>query len=235
MVDLGIESINNFPPPCDQNELSYCDETSIGFLNGMVARGHTARFNWGDGNAFERDFRDQSFGGDDVNWVDDVDFAHFSSHGGTSTTNVFRGYFGGHVDSCTWRSDQARYGDSWNLEWLAIDACNSLELSRDIIAVWQNTFQRLHMIFAFTGLVSDSWWTGGRGYNFGLRAGNNEILSNAWLDECYSFWINDNPIVMAAGRSQADANFRRDNERISSFFDDIPNNQIAWFSWKWRD
>ena len=77
MAKIGVEWINDFPPPCDQNELSYCDETSVGFLNGMVSRGHTAQFNWGKGNAFERDFRDPAFGGDDTNWVDAVDFAAF--------------------------------------------------------------------------------------------------------------------------------------------------------------
>ena len=114
-------------------------------------------------------------------------------------SNVFQGYFGSQVTACTWRSDKARLGDNWNLEYLCIDACNSLELSRNVIADWQNTFQGLHQIFAFTDVVSDSWWTGGRGYGFGRRAGNNEVLSNAWLDECYSFWCDDNPVAMAAG------------------------------------
>lgn len=235
MVAVGIEWINNFPAPCTQNTLSYCDETSEGFLNGMVSRGHTAAFNWGNGNAWERDFRDVSLGGDDANWTDNVDFVHFSSHGGTGTDNVFRGSLGSNIDACNWRSDQARYGDNWNLEYLCIDACNSLELTRNVIAVWQNTFQRLHQIFAFTDLVSDSWWTGGRGYAFARRAGNNEVLSDAWLDECYSFWLDDNPVAMAAGRNAADAINRLFNERVFSGFDDIPNNQITWFQWTWRD
>ncbi len=160
MAKIGVEWINDFPPPCDQNELSYCDETSVGFLNGMVSRGHTAQFNWGNGNAFERDFRDPAFGGDDTNWVDAVDFAHFSSHGSTNASNVFSGFFGGKVDNCTWTSDKARFGNR-ELEYLCIDACNSLELSRDIISTWQNSFHGLRMILAFTDLVSDSWWTGG--------------------------------------------------------------------------
>ena len=85
MATVGVEWINNFPDPCDQNELSYCDDTSVGFLNGMTSRGHTASFNWGDGNAWEQDFRDPAFGGDDTNWVDNVDFAHFMYvHGSAS-------------------------------------------------------------------------------------------------------------------------------------------------------
>lgn len=234
MVSVGIEWINNFPEPCAQNTLSYCDETSVGFRDGMVSRGHTAAYSWGDGNAWERDFRDASLGGDDRNWADNVDFLHFSAHGGTNSSNVFRGFFGSQQASCTWRSDQARYGDNWNLEYLCIDACNSLELTRDVIATWHGTFRGLHQIFAFTDLVSDSWWTGGRGNAFGRRAGNNDILSNSWLDECYSYWADDNPVAMAAGRNQADAISRLNDERVFSGFGDIPNNEITWYQWKWR-
>jgi hypothetical protein len=234
MVAVGAEWINVFPGACNQNTLAYCDETSQGFLNGMTSRGHTKVFDWGDGNAWERDFRDVTNGGDDRNWADNVDFVHFSAHGSTDSNNVFKGYFGTQMAACTWRSNQARYGDNWNLEYLCIDACNSLELSRNVIAVWQNTFQGLHQIFAFTDLVSDSWWTAGRGYDFGRRAGNNEVLSNAWLDECYSSWADDYPVAMAAGRTPADAVNRLNNERLFSGFGDIPNSQITWFQWKWR-
>lgn len=234
MVGVGVEWINNFPAPCGQPTLSFCDDTSVGFLNGMTSRGHTGVFNWGDGNAFERDFRDISLGGEDNLWVDNVDIAHFSSHGATGADNVFRGFFGSSVDSCTWRSDQARYGDNWNLEYLCIDACNSLELTRDVVATWHGTFQGLHLIFGFTDLVSDAASTASRGYDFGRRAGNNEILSTAWLDECFSASADDNPVVMAAGRNQADAINRLDNERLNSGFDDIPNNQITWYQWVWR-
>ena len=100
--------------------------------------------------------------------------------------------------------------------------------------MWQNAFDGLRMMLAFTDLVSDSWWTGGRGYNFGRRAGNGGRLTDAWLDECYSFWADDNPVTMAAGRSQADAINRRDNERLGSGFGDIPRGEVRWFAWRWR-
>jgi hypothetical protein len=90
------------------------------------------------------------------------------------------------------------------------------------------------MIFGFTDLVSDSWWTGGRGFSFGRRAGSNDRLANSWLDECYSYWADDNPVSMAAGRSRQDAINRRDHERINSFFPDIPHDEITYYAWKWR-
>jgi hypothetical protein len=60
------------------------------------------------------------------------------------------------------------------------------------------------------------------------------VLSAAWLDESYSWWLDDNPVAMVAGRTQSDAINRLNNERVFSGFDDIPNNQITWFQWKWR-
>ena len=105
MATVGVEWINDFPPPCDQNELSYCDETSQGFKNGMASRGHSVSFDWGNGNAWEQDFRDPAFGGSDTSWIDNVDFAHFSSHGSTSAANVYSGFFGVQRTACTWRSN----------------------------------------------------------------------------------------------------------------------------------
>ena len=234
MATVGVEWINNFPPPCDYNELSYCDETSVGFANGMRDRGHTVSFNWGDASAWERDFRDPAFGGSDTSWADAVDFVHFSSHGSCSSANLYQGYFGSQADACTWRSDRARFGNT-NLEYLCLDTCFSLELSRDIIAVWRGAFQGLHMVFGFTRTVSDSWFTGGRGYNFGWRAGGGENLCNSWLDTGYSWWLDDNPVVMAAGRDWWDANNRLNTETLYSGYGDIPNNQIGWYAWRWRD
>lgn len=232
MARVGVEWINNFPAPCMQNTLSYCDETSRGFLDGMVSRGHTRVFEWSDANAWERDFRDPVSGGDDTNWADDVDFVHFSSHGSTSSTNVFSGFFGVSRDSCTWTSSGARLGNS-NLEYLCIDACNSIELTRDPVATWHGSFQGLRMVLGFTDLVSDAGWTSGRGNDFGRRAGNGDRLTTAWLDAGYSFWLDDNPVAMAAGRNRADAENRLDNERLGAFTD-IPNNQIGSYSWRWR-
>jgi hypothetical protein len=232
MARVGVEWINNFPAPCTQNTLSYCDETSVGFLNGMVSRGHTQAFNWGDANAWERDFRDPANGGDDTNWADDVDFVHFSSHGTTSAANVFSGSFGSKRDNCSWTSSRARLGN-FNLEYLCIDACRSIELTRDPIATWHGAFHGLRMVLGFTDLVSDSWWTGGRGNSFGRSAGNGDRITGAWLDAGYSFWLDDNPVAMAAGRNQADAENRLGNERLGGGFGDIPNSQIGWYAWRW--
>jgi hypothetical protein len=47
MVKVGVEWVNSFPFPCNQNQLANCDDTSVGFLNGMTSRGHTQGFKLG--------------------------------------------------------------------------------------------------------------------------------------------------------------------------------------------
>ena len=39
---------------------------------------------------------------------------------------------------------------------------------------------------------------------------------------------------MAAGRTEADALNRRDNERLGGGFGDIPRAEVRWFAWRWR-
>src|SRR5205085_429803 len=44
-----------------------------GFVAQSLANGVPVLFNWGDLNAWERDFKDPFFSGDDSNWADAVD------------------------------------------------------------------------------------------------------------------------------------------------------------------
>ena len=88
-VRVGVEWINDFhPEACQQNNLSYCDDQVVGFYNHMGSHGHVKVFNWGDDNAWETDFRHPDFGGDSLNWSDDVHFCMVNDHGGNSANIV---------------------------------------------------------------------------------------------------------------------------------------------------
>lgn len=115
-----------------------------------------------------------------------------------------------------------------------MDGCQGLQLP-DPQNKWHHCFHGLHMVLAFTGNSHDGSYMSGRGWEFGLRVGAGEILSRAWLDVAYSWWADDNPIAMACGRTTADAQTRVFNERITSNYSDIPNNQITYYWWTWRD
>jgi hypothetical protein len=232
-VDFGVEWVNEFPSPCDQNSLSFCDETALGFEAALVAAGHQSAFAWGDADARERDFRDGTFGGDDDQWVEAVRIAFFSSHGSTEG-GVFRGYLGSTADECSWTSTEGRYGDAEAMAFLCLDTCESLELGADPTAVWGHSFEGLHQLLGFTGLASDTWWTSGRGHEFGRKIAADEVVAEAWLDACYSAWCDDHPVAMAAGRSGSEAVERLRGERLSSDLEGIPNDEIRAFRWIWR-
>jgi len=231
MVTVGTEWINSFTSACPQNNLSNRDNAAQGFGSAMKSRGHNWKFDWGNANAWETDFRDQAYGGDDANTdggVDSVDFAYLATHGGAGS-NYFVAAFGTKHANCLWDNRQAKLGNA-NLEWLVLDTCHSVQLPNPHI-IWSQAFQGLHMVLGFTGTAKDR---GGRGWDFGRRAGNGAKLSDAWLDEAYSWWYDEYPCVIACGRDKADAENRLYNERITSGYGDIPHNQIGYWKWRWR-
>ena len=63
-------------------------------------------------------------------------------------------------------------------------------------------------------------------------AGSVKILSNSWLDRAYSWWLDDNPIAIAAGASQGEAITRREIECINFF--GWPVTSTNWLAWKYR-
>jgi hypothetical protein len=234
MATVGTQWINKFRTACNQKELKYCDDTARGFGNAMKSRGHSWIFDWGNDNAWESDWRDPAHAGHDNNTAggaDSVDFAYLSTHGGSSSAH-FVAAFGVKKDHCLWDNRKGRLGNT-RCNWAVMDTCESL-LFPNPHHKWHHCFHGLHMVLGFKGSTSDSWWTKNRGWDFGRRVGNGAKISGAWLDEAYSWWAKDYPAAMACGRTEADAKSRVFNERITSGYSDIPNNQIAWYWWRWR-
>ena len=93
---------------------------------GFVSRfrssgGSVIRFNWGDFNAWERDFKDPAFGGTDTSWADNVDALFYTGHAGDNGWS-----FPGHFDDDSLNYWEARYGNN-DLEWITIAACGPLQ------------------------------------------------------------------------------------------------------------
>ena len=220
--------------PCTQNTLSWCDETSEGFLNGMTSRGHTKAFDWGDGNAWEQDFRDVSLSGDDRNWADNVDFVHFSAHGGTNSSNVFRGLFGTQMGPAPGaqtrparrqleprvpvhrrlQQPRAQPATSSRRGRTRSRGCTRSSPSR----TWSRT--RRGPPGAATGSG------GGPATTKSCRTPGSTSATPSGLMTTQSRW--------PPGGRRPTRRTGSNNERVFSGFGDIPNNQITWFSWKWR-
>jgi hypothetical protein len=145
---------------------------------GFVARFRPAdalvRFNWGEGNAWERDFRDPLFGGDDSNWVDDVDAVFYTGHasgdGWVFTSSHDDGFL---------RYSEARYGQN-DLEWLVIAACGPLQVGPAYNAWWQRwgpAFQGLHLLCGYDNNSNDTTDEGRKWADYMLR---NVPVGEAW-------------------------------------------------------
>ncbi|MGR0221538.1 DUF6345 domain-containing protein [Agromyces sp. ZXT2-6] len=159
-------------------------------------------------------------------------------------------------------SARMQLGDG-RLRWLVLDLCEGLQVrlinhefrrpgeteraAIDRRAVraeafpshtWTRCFAGIHMMFGFTGLSSDASWTSDRGAAFGLRAGGGEPLAEAWLDEAHSSpWlgnIDDAPVAMAWGRSEADAMRRLKGESLADPEDTLAPADVGGAAVCWR-
>jgi hypothetical protein len=119
------------------------------------------------------------------------------------------------------------------LKWFVLDCCQAVLNTSvaHVIGVWGGPMQGVHLILGFIGNGHDS--NSSLGEDFGDDAGGAWRLANAWLDRAYSWWLDDNPIAIAAGESQSDAINRRENETIN--WRDSTVHSTNWLAWKWRD
>ncbi|MCA9663194.1 MAG: hypothetical protein KC486_32980 [Myxococcales bacterium] len=125
-----------------------------GFVNKMTADGVNVRFNFGNFSAWERDFRDDDFGGNDDSYVDNTDFVFYTGHAnGDGFT------FCGENDDTFLRFDEARWGNDHDLEWLVIAACGPLQETsggRSWADRWGPAFDRLHLLMAYATVSRDN-------------------------------------------------------------------------------
>jgi hypothetical protein len=232
-VRVGVEWVNNFhADACKQADLSYCDDQAVGFYDHMGNHGHTKVFNWGNDNAWETDFRHPDFGGDSLNWSDDVHFCLVNDHGGNWDNVVHLSFSHAH-DNCSVASTQMRLGRR-NLKWFAALGCDAvLNTSSDhIAAVWFPPMQGVHIVCGFIGTAADSWWTDDLGEDFADDICDGDSIAGSWVSRAHSFWTGDDSIAIAAGETRDDAINRRENENLD--WRDANVTATNWLAWKYR-
>jgi hypothetical protein len=158
MASVGVEWINNYDW---LNQLTHEHEDAGGFYDELVQHaGWIGSFNWGNSNAWEDDFKRTDKNGHAPDWADAVDFCYFTGHG-----SPWGFYFRSDVpDDGTAESDQSsgplngdlRLGRN-NLEWLALEVCNTLQweansggTTYNVFDRWRAAFEGLHIICSFT-------------------------------------------------------------------------------------
>ncbi len=226
-VRVGAEWVGDFPEegPCQEDDISTSEERAVGFYKEMGKRGHDQVFCYGNDDAWEQDFRHPDFGGDSLNWLDNVHFCYYADHGG-NWDNTFHIAFSTQKDYCLGNSRQWKLGVKM-LKWFVLDCCNGIldpEDKSHIQDVWGRRTRGVHMIFAFVdGRLSH---VASVGRDFGKKAAKGEVLSTAWLDAAEDAGT---PIVIAFGATIEEAINRRNNETINWCDWDVTSSlKMAW-------
>ncbi|HET8559647.1 MAG TPA: DUF6345 domain-containing protein [Marmoricola sp.] len=157
--------------------LAGSQDNARGFVDGLAAAGWSIRFNWGDANAWESDWRRN-----DDEWVDAVDFVFYTGHAnmnGWSLANP--------DDGSLQFTETAGAADLWgaqNLEWAVIAACGPLQDEAvakgggNALDRWRNAFDGLHLLLGYGAATSDTTEEGRRLIQY-ARGG--ATLMQAWF------------------------------------------------------
>jgi hypothetical protein len=125
-----------------------------GFVDELAAIGWSIRFNWGDQNAWESDWRRN-----DDDWVDAVDFVFYTGH-----ANADGWVLSIPDDTFLHRAEVGGASDLWganNLEWAVVAACGPLQdelvgSGGDVLERWKGAFDGLHMLMGYAQVTSDT-------------------------------------------------------------------------------
>ena len=153
IAEMGVEWITDWPgTDADRANWYY----SANYLyNELLNRGWIGRFNWGNTNAWERDFKRAASGGNGL--VDSVDLAMIGTHG----TSAYDSYWGKNLSAVYFSSNNDDWflspGEAYHyygtndLEWLIFDSCSVLR--DDSMAYWHATFNGLHQMLGFANTM----------------------------------------------------------------------------------
>jgi hypothetical protein len=150
---MGVEWITDWPGTADDRANWYYSANNL--YSQLQNANFYGAFNWGQTNAWERDWKAYSYGGNGL--VDTVDLAMIGTHG-TSAWDPKWGlplsavYFSSNNDDWFLSPGEAyrRYGSN-NLEWVAFDSCSVLR--DDSRTYWHETFNGLHLMLGFANTM----------------------------------------------------------------------------------
>ena len=211
-LEVGVHWVMNYQPCFAGANLGQTRPDAEGLLQRLSVAGYatpawTPRYNYGDGNAWEIDWKLGSLGGIEDNIVDTVDLAYFSGHG--SSTGF---YFGRPVWDCQLTYSDARL--AWgtkDLDWVGISAC--LVLDDVHLKDWVWTMNRLRLLMGFKTVMSDVPF----GVWFGHYIRSGYTMTQAWF--------------AAADRTLPHGQIARVVAEEDAYFNDRPANHTSATNW----
>ena len=176
--EIGIEWIGLTYEDFLFNTQSNCE----GFYNHMSSiGGYSQEFNWHEYSAWETDFKAASFGGNDTEWIDAVDFVYYQGHGGPNSVS-----FSSQHDSKWIQFYKMRLGDG-DLDTLALDSCKVLAWEgangHNVFERWGPILQGIHQVCGFATNSANADTTGPKfaSYMTGLYPLPALTILDAWF------------------------------------------------------
>jgi hypothetical protein len=171
--EVGVEYVNDYPGT--GSDLGLTDDDALSFYNRLGNCGWTRRFAWGNGNAWEEDWKRTAAGGTNNSWIDTVDFAYFTGHG-YSDGIVFGVGGNTHDDAYLTTADcRLAWGDK-DVEWVGLSSCLSMQTpaSRQN---WSWCMNGAHLILGFETVMDDV----NHGNWFGYYVCQGWTMTQAWF------------------------------------------------------
>lgn len=170
LPEVGVEWVNDYGERASY--LPKTDDDALGLYHLLVEDGWSGTFSYGNGNAWEEDWKNAQDGGTESRYTDAVDLAYFSGHG--TPKGIYFGVGGEDFDDwqATPNDCQASWGDG-DAEWVALAACQTV----DNAVGWSRCMNGLHLILGFQTPMADVE----HGYWFARYLGYGYTMSQAWF------------------------------------------------------
>jgi hypothetical protein len=248
MARFGVEGIRYFNHAraagvSTAGDLTYTFNRCNGFDRELRHSGHVRSFYWGNTDCWETDIRDADLGGDDDNWVDDVDIFWIETHGNHTTDGQARLLYD--TPHHNWRtfSGQWELGENWNLEWLMAYSCSTVDL--DVVPGLWNIFARMHIYCGAWGSMWDGITTDECGEDVGDNLTDGDTVSESWIDGVSDWWFDNHPITVCVGNANTwnGGNIQWSQSYLNrdhlwghgNVEPDLPPSQQACILWRWAE
>ena len=149
----GVEAGSDYPPyGPGGSDLPGVIPDATGFKTSLTALGWSQAFNWWNNNAWEKDWRDCSFGGIDCTFgVDRADFVYYAGHGGAGGLSLPSS-----KDSSWFGGDKARFQQA---KWVGFASCQTLRVQWPTYPPpafnWLSAFQGARVLVGFNSNMGD--------------------------------------------------------------------------------
>jgi len=166
----------------------------------------TARFVYGNTNAWSTDWRRSANGGSENSYIDTIDLAYFAGHG--SSSGIIFGVGSPTPVTVSKNDALGAWGDR-DLDWIGLAACNVLDDPVSNLQGWGEAMNGVRLIMGFKTVMNDV----AHGVEFGKAIRDGYTFTQAWF--------------RAADALQSQNRVARVLAEQQAYFDDRPGQHTA--------